>query len=144
MVEMILEGLEDLLIPLGLCVGLPVMIVWLQVRRSMNETNKRSEIALAAIEKDPNVDVAEFLKKMTPPRKTMQQSLLNKLLCGCIFTLVGLGVIGVTIFGGWTGGYSTDSILRMTIMAVLSLSIGVACLVTYFVGKKMLVKEPES
>ena len=34
----------DILLPLGVCVVLPVMIVWLITRARQNETNKKTEI----------------------------------------------------------------------------------------------------
>ncbi len=38
-----MENIVALFIPLGICVVLPVMVVWLSMRKSMNETNKRAE-----------------------------------------------------------------------------------------------------
>ena len=37
-----------ILVPLGICVVLPVMIVWLVTRARQNETNKKTEIMLKA------------------------------------------------------------------------------------------------
>ena len=42
--------MDKLLIPLGICVVLPVMIVWLVNRTRQNETNRKTEIMLKAIE----------------------------------------------------------------------------------------------
>ena len=57
-----MEALEDILIPLGIVCVLPIMLVWLSVKRRMNETNARTQIALAALEKHPDMDVEELLK----------------------------------------------------------------------------------
>lgn len=38
--------MEDILIPIGVCVVLPVMIVWLINRTRQNETNRKTEIML--------------------------------------------------------------------------------------------------
>ena len=52
-----MEALEDILVPLGLCCILPIVLVWLSVKRRMNETNARTQIVMAAIEKNPDMDI---------------------------------------------------------------------------------------
>ena len=44
---------------------LPIVVVWLVIRHRMNETNSRTQIALAAIEKNPDMDNEELLKKFS-------------------------------------------------------------------------------
>ena len=55
-------------VPLGICVALPVLIVWLVVRARQNETNRRAEILLKAIyvgaERDNPVGVKSFFYKI--------------------------------------------------------------------------------
>lgn len=141
MVEAIFNGLENVIVPLGICVLLPIAIVWLAYRRKMNETNKRTEIVLAAIEKNSGVDVEEFLKKLNPPQKTMRENLLSKLQRGCVFLFVGIGCVGYMVYTACVANISEESILPMTIVSVLALSIGGANLITYFVGKNQLGKD---
>ena len=52
-----------ILVPLGICVVLPVMIVWLVTRARQNETNKKTEIMLKAIP-EPRATVNEYAPKM--------------------------------------------------------------------------------
>ena len=47
----------SIIISLGICVVLPVLIVWLIMRKQTNDTNKRTEIILAALEKNPNLQI---------------------------------------------------------------------------------------
>ena len=63
-IGLFVSQLEDILVPLGICVALPVMIVWLVMRKKTNETNRRTEIVLAAIEKNSEIDVEDFFKKI--------------------------------------------------------------------------------
>ena len=42
--------MEDIILPLFMCVVMPVTIVWLVMRTKQNETNKMAEIMLKAIE----------------------------------------------------------------------------------------------
>ena len=50
------------LIPLACGCLLPIMIVWFTIRESMNKTNQRTQIVLAAIEKNPDMDIEELMK----------------------------------------------------------------------------------
>lgn len=53
-----------MIICLGCGVVLPTMIVWLQARAKAHKTNKSAEIILAAMEKNPNIDIKELMKNM--------------------------------------------------------------------------------
>ena len=92
-IRQIICGLDDILVPLGICVALPVMVVWLVMRHRTNETNRRTEIVLAAINKNSDVDVEEFLKKLNPPRKSVKEKLMLKMMFASI-----LGLSNLTIF----------------------------------------------
>ena len=50
-------GLLLFLLPIVMGCTLFVIIIWMIIRNKRNETNKRAEVALAAIEKNPGVDV---------------------------------------------------------------------------------------
>ena len=51
------------LLPLFMGCVLFFLVIWMIIRNKRNETNKRVEVALAAIEKNPGIDVEELLKK---------------------------------------------------------------------------------
>ena len=70
--ELILDFAEDILKPIGICVVLPIIIVWLNMRRKTNETNRRTEVLLAALEKNPDMDMdmEDLIRKMNPKSKT--------------------------------------------------------------------------
>ena len=52
--------LQDIINAMGICVVLPIVIVWLINRRKTNETNRRAEILLKAIEAGSTVDLNLF------------------------------------------------------------------------------------
>ena len=58
---------------------LPIMIVWFFVRQRMNDTNQRTQIVLAAIEKNPEMDLEELMEKISPKKKLLKEKLLAKL-----------------------------------------------------------------
>lgn len=136
-----MEALEDILIPLGIVCVLPIMLVWLSVKRRMNETNARTQIALAALEKHPDMDVEELLKKMSKKQKLLKEKLLKKLLWGCITSVIGLGFIGLGIYLSASG---KEDALDSISFGIILLAIGGAFIINYGVGRKMLAKEIEA
>ena len=122
-------------------VVLPVLIVWLNNRKKINETNQRTQIVLAAIEKNQETDVEDLLKKMAPQKKLLKEKLLTKLLWGGILTLLGLAL---TIFGCYLIAGRGDEKKPFILFGPLLMPVGIAFLINYFVGKKMLSKEMEA
>ena len=122
-------------------IGLPILIVWLNNRKRINETNQRTQIVLAAIEKNSETDVEDLLKKMAPQKKLLKEKLLTKLLWGGILTLLGLAL---TIFGCYLIAGRGDEKKPFILFGPLLMPVGIAFLINYFVGKKMLSKEMEA
>ncbi len=137
-------NLGSFLVPIAVCCVLPIMVVWLIVRRNMNETNQRTQIVLAAIEKNPEMDIEEIMKKISPKPKLLKEKLLTKLLWGSLATLLGIGLIGLGAWLGYVGGGGTDDPFVSVCFGLIALGVGIAFLVNYFVGKKMLAKEMEA
>ena len=143
--------MEEILIPIGICVVLPVMIVWLINRTRQNETNRKTEIMLKAIESGATID-ADFFKaqqEQKGPRttRTIKERLLRRLTGGCVFTLMGVAfaVIGLVNRSMMTDIHmSNDAFTMPCILGGIFFSIGVALLIVFFVGKKMLAKEMEA
>lgn len=133
--------MEDILVPIALGCVLPVLIVWFVVRQQMNETNKRSQIVLAAIEKNPDMDIEELIRKISPKKKLLKEKLLTKLLWGCLAAFGGLGFMGIAMWQGFVGGSHPTDITVAALTGAVLLGIGIAFLINYALGKKMLAKE---
>ena len=137
--------MDKLLIPLGICVVLPVMIVWLVNRTRQNETNRKTEIMLKAIEAGATID-ANFFKAQNE-QKTIKERLLKRLAGGCIFSLMGIAMFLVGLLNRNIIDITTtscDSITMPMIFGAISVAIGLALLIVFFVGRKMLAKEMEA
>ena len=135
---------DKILIPLGICVVLPVMIVWLVTRARQNETNKKTEIMLKAIESGATIDANFFKEKLGD--KTIKERLLKSLTGGCIFTLMGvvftvIGFINKDMMAEMH--MQPDSFTVPCIFGGIFFAIGIGLLIVFFVGKKMLAKEME-
>ncbi|MBP5376323.1 MAG: hypothetical protein J6Y38_08345 [Bacteroidaceae bacterium] len=114
------------------------------IRNKKNETNKRAEVVLAAIEKNPNIDVEELLKKMAPKRKSLREKQANKLQWGIILSLVGIVFVGLGSFLGYQGGGDADDPVVASVFGFIFLAVGIAFFINYSITKKMLAKELEA
>ena len=62
--------MRDIIVPIGICVVLPVMLVWLVTRVRRNEIDKKTEVMLKAIESGATIDsdlFKEAPKSLTTP-----------------------------------------------------------------------------
>ena len=139
-----MNHLAEILVPIACGCILPIAIIWLIVRRRMNETNSRTQIAMAAIEKNPDIDIEELLKKVSKGGKLLKEKLLTKLLWGTLASLLGIGLIGTGAWMGYVGGSVPDDIYAVVCFGLIALGVGIAFMINYFVGKKMLAKEIEA
>ena len=137
--------LVGILVPLGICVVLPVLIVWLVTRTRQNETNKKTEIMLKAIESGATID-ADFFKDTQKKQRNTKERLLNRLIWGCATSILGVGlaILGIVQWVNWNGTTSNDSFVVPLIFAGILLAIGIALFIGFFVGRKMLTKEMEA
>ena len=136
-----MHHLDQILIVLGCGCVLPIMVVWFMIRESINKTNKRTQIVLAAIEKNPDMDIEELMKKISPKKKLLKEKLLSKLLWGGIIAFLGVALLGFCIVQGYFGGMPTAALQQFSLFGAVLLGIGIAFLINYYVGKKLLAKE---
>ena len=125
---------------IGLTIVLPLLTIWFSSRKKINETNKRQEILMAVLEKNPDMDVEEWLDKLSPKKKLLKEKLLSKLLWGIICLIAGISilVVGICVAESYAGNI-LGSVFGGGILAV-----GIALVASFFVGKKFLAKEIEA
>ena len=136
--------LVPILVPITCGCVLPIMIVWLIVRQKMAESQNRTQIILAAIEKNPDLDIEELIKKISPKKKLLKEKLLSKLQTGNITTLLGIGFLVCALYADYMGGMNSKDLRMLYLAGIILLVVGGAFLRNYFVGKKMLAKEIEA
>jgi hypothetical protein len=120
------------------------MIVWLDVRKKMAESQNRTQIILAAIEKNPDMDIEELMNKISPKKKLLKEKLLSKLQTGNITALLGIGFLVCALYADYMGGMNSKDLRMLYLAGIILLVVGGAFLRNYFVGKKMLAKEIEA
>lgn len=136
--------MEGILIPIAVCVVLPVMIVWLVTRSRQNETNKKTEVMLKAIEAGAPID-ANLFQDSVRKRKSVKERLLNRLMMACIASLTGIFVITVGLVKWFVyGNADGHQILSGILAGGIILAVGLALFIVFFVGKKMLATEMEA
>lgn len=128
-----METLEDILVSLGV-VALPVLIVSIIFRSVMAADRNRKEIILAALEKNPNLNVEDLVKRMNKSEKLIKEKLLAKLQRGCLCCLMGVALVLLYFFPSVQNEF-------LIIAGTALIAIGIAFLVGYFVGRRMLEKE---
>ena len=141
--EEVFEVLMLVIVVIGCCVVMPLMIVWMNNRRKQHEIDKQTEILMAMMEKHPDLDPAEVMKKLnvsSKSHKTIKQKLLENVFSGGLMTLMGLAVLiphlcGLVFFGNKENGIFCGGIM---------LAMGVAFLIYYLVSKKQLSGEIEA
>ena len=139
-----MEQIFALLIPLGCGCVLPIVVIWLGIRQKMNETNQRTQIVLAAIEKNPEMDIEELMKKISPKKKLLKEKLLSNLLWGSIIALFGISILVYALLVDYRGGMDPNDLIRIYFTGGILLAIGIAFLAHYHISKKMLAKEIEA
>lgn len=120
--------LEDTLVPIFVCVVLPVMCVWLTMSARKHEIDKKTGLAIKAIESGTEIDPNLFIK----PRKTIKEKVFGRLIAGVILMSLGIASAVVALL------VKDEDVL---IPAAIFFGLGVALFVIYLVSKKQFADE---
>ena len=126
--------LVQLLVPIGVAVVLPIAVVAIVFKSVLASERNRKEIILAALEKNPNLDVEDLVKRMKKSEKLIKEKLLAKLQHGCLCCLMGVAFVLLYFFLSVQKEF-------LIIAGTVLIAIGIAFLVGYFVGRRMLEEE---
>lgn len=134
----LLSTIESVFIAGGICVALPIVIVWMVVRARTQKMERKMAILTKAVENGQQIDPALLVaaEKNDDGRYRLKNSLLVKLILGISLVLSGLMAEVLFILYG-------DIVLPLHLAALVVFSVGVGFFVSYFVGRKFLAKEIE-
>lgn len=129
---------------IGCSTILPIVIIWFVTRKQINETNKRKDIIIAALEKNPDINVTEWLEKLTPQEKgkLIKEKLVARLTWSIILLVLGIGLILAVLFVP-----QVSSVIEPVLPGFLGgtfLAIGIALAVSFVYGKKYFAEEIEA
>lgn len=131
--------MKEVLVPIFVCVVLPVSIVALVFAAAINSDNKRAKVLIKAIESSCGIDAEKLAAALQKPKKTAREILNTRLLRGCIFSFVGLALCIVGIVSLCMGTeFAADQVTVPLIFGAASIAIGLSYLVVYFVTRKQI------
>lgn len=122
---------------IGICVVLPIIVVFLNNRTSQNETNKKTEVLLKSIEAGAKIDPEYFKPQLK--EKSLKEKLLGRLTGACVVSAIGLAICIATALIGNLGGGAY--ILEFIVIGAIALAVGIALFISYFIGKRILADE---
>jgi len=135
--------MESILVPIFVCVVLPVAVVLIVGITKQNETNRKAEIMLKALESGAQID-PELFKTQEKP-KSVKQELLDKLTGACIVSFMGIAFLVLTgveqAMPGTMPRFFMSNMLPVA--GGVMVAVGAGLFISYFVGKRMLAKEIE-
>lgn len=131
--------MTDILVPIFICVVLPVAIVAIVCAAAMNSDNKRAKVLMKAIESGCGIDADSLAAALQKPKKSSREILNLRLLRGCIFSFIGLALCIVGIVSLCMGTeFSAGPVTVPLEFGGASLAIGLSYLVVYFVTRKQI------
>ncbi len=130
-----------LLIPIGVCIVLPIMIVWIVFKAKTNNDNKRADVLIKAIENNANIDAEKLAEALGKQQISAKELLNRRLLRGCMFTILGVAfsIIALTFSAA-----PEDMQFISYILAALSFAVGIAYLIVYFVTRNTTAETEEN
>ncbi len=136
--------MSSTLVPIFVCVVLPVAVVLITSLAKMNSENKRTQIIIKAIEANKDVDTDKLIESLKKPQKTAREILNGRLLRGCMYTLFGIALAIVGIVNLATGSeVSADPVTIPFIFGGASLAIGISYLIVWQVTRKQVDSSEE-
>ncbi|MBD5176772.1 MAG: hypothetical protein HDT05_05070 [Bacteroidales bacterium] len=131
--------MTEILVPIFVCVVLPVAIVAIVFTTKMYDANKRAQVLIKAIESNCDIDADKLAEALQRPKRTAIEILNLRLLRGCIFSFVGVALCIVGIISLCMGSdLAEDSVSGSLLFGGASLAIGLSYLVVYFVTRKQI------
>ncbi|MDE6272634.1 MAG: hypothetical protein K2M31_06470 [Muribaculaceae bacterium] len=130
--------MSEILVPIFVCVVLPVSIVAIVFAATINSDNKRSKVLIKAIE-CCGIDADQLAAAFQKSKKDPLEVLNLRLLRGCMFSFVGVVLFIVGIVSLCSGSeFSSESVVLPLIFGGVSFAIGLSYLTVYFVSRRQI------
>lgn len=138
-----LESLFALVLIFGVIPSLVLVGVLNRFKNRRYKIERQTELMAKMIERgdSSNLDFKAMAEALQDPKKQIstKASLLNNLKWGCIFSFVGLALLGVALYG-----HLTDAVVaEFLIIGGIICAIGLGFVVTFLISKNYLKHEIE-
>ena len=136
-VDRITNNLFQTLIPIGICVVLPIIIVAMIAKNRKHEVDRKTEVLIKAIENGAQLDPAFFesAARSGCKQKTVKNKLMGYLITACITSGIGLVAGIVTIVATSYSSKPGPAIIFFVLPCAILLAVGIAFFIVYFIGK---------
>ena len=130
----------ETLIPISICVVLPLIIIALVLRNRRHEVDKKTELMMKAIENGAQLDPAFFesAAKAGCKEKTVKDKLMGWLIAGCITAGIGILLCVVSILIIVNADVDDAAIYMILVPSAVLIATGIAFFAAYFTGKKKI------
>ncbi|MGM9860202.1 MAG: hypothetical protein ACI31C_05530 [Muribaculaceae bacterium] len=132
------ETLIGTLVPIFVCVVLPVSIVWLVSRAGVNKDRQRSQVVIEALKNNPDIDINNILKSYSDKEKTPQEKLQSRLLRGVLFSILAVAITFFIIFDVYGLGNQ-----GMLVLDIVFYGLGISNMVVFFLQRKQLAESQQ-
>ena len=132
--------IDFLLIPICICVVLPVMVVWLVTRARIKKNEQKMAVLMKAIENGVDID-PELLISETESSRNTKMRLIKKLTTGIVCSMIGVVLLVCPSIDAFEGVAGLE---MLYIIGGVMVATGVAYMVAFFVGRKYLAPEIEA
>ncbi len=140
-----LESLFALVLIFGVIPSLVLVGVLNKLKNRRYKIERQTELMAKMIERgdSSHLDLKAMAEALQDPKKQVstKASLLNNLKWGCIFSFVGLALLGVALYGHLTDANPTAEFL---IVGGIVCAIGLGFVVTFLISKNYLKQEIEA
>ncbi|MBD5220713.1 MAG: hypothetical protein HDS72_10875 [Bacteroidales bacterium] len=132
--------MPNTLVPIAVCVVLPVTVVWLTTRMKMNNDKLRSEVLIKAIETNKDIDADKLAEALARPAKTERDVLFSRLKRGVLFSVLAVlcTILAIMVY---LTDFESNAQNVLALVAAGSYAIGIGNLVVYFVSKPHILSE---
>lgn len=136
--------MSSIIIPVSICVILPIAVVLIISLTRINSDNKRTEVIVKAIEANNNIDADKLAESLRRLRKSEREILNTRLLRGCIFSFLGILFLAIGVASLLNGSeFSSDPVTVPMLLGGASLAVGLGYVVVYFVTRKQVIDDPK-
>lgn len=118
---------------------MPTLVVWTIMKSRNRKFDMEVDLAKTAVEKDPSLNMEDFLAKLSPVKRTYAQKSVTLVFISCILLILGIFTSAITLYFH-SIDMNEDAILFFGIVACVLLAVGLAFLITFFYTKRLIGK----